>query len=1804
MIYQYQENINGPPADRHNHNNNNNHNNNHILPPYHHRNGDEESSGESESDSDMEENDNEDGLRLEPNQGLNNLNGGGVNAENVINNNGQGGNVGVAGGGGAGGAAGGVPGSVAGPSGGQAQNGAANAILPAGVAGGVENLGNVALIPNATSSPRRLASRIDHRIDFVDNDNACDPTSGLHNEMEDEDDVHMPMNNMDNLSNDQFDENSRGNGEPEGLKVNVDIPAPPAAALPENDESSRESLDVDEAAELANFKISLNDDSRRNSPQPGSSRNDIGVNYFSDVFSGAESSRVMDLNCAGDVLNGCKCSFDVCRKESGQSSADEADVHPSASASGVCTSGSVDVDASGAASTSSSSSSTSSSADEKNNCDTLQMPTDYNLGLNAGGTGPVDDVVAGPSTSAANRALLKRKSRGQFKCTSSNCVNNPEARVAAASVVSKFEYEDDESNDFDDTDDEMLGTIGNMAADLLTKCDFCKKLEADELSSDEDEEEEDIVGEHCDCLIAQLDHVNGHSSKMVVELSSRVCNKCSKTKKTKKARRGESQKEMTLNGSNPMKSGLPVNGAEKNEAEGIKFPDVAIPAPADAANQQLDEENANGVAENPVENINADEEGAQQARRGQIRNLEEMEANAGVNIPANPVDQPARPPKRLKLNNGAAANRNKTPRTIFHKALDAVNMSWDNQHLQNILASDSYNVASANSVQIAGSSKVQQTANATSVKSNFNDMGQPVWHEPLAMCAARVDSLRSHGHAEAALRLSVSVVRTMKQIQKDAQALWHKHQAYLNQQRQQQQTLEANNAEQSAAEGNCSETSGQQRHQSTQSVGGNNNESKSGNGCCCNCSGNGGSSSNSADASADSNKKRKPTEQNGSGCGSKSHSAAALPAPPPSSASSSSSGSGVLPPSTRGLNNSNAGGPSSSAALCRYGDYMSSSSRHTMPHGPSSSSSGSSSSVMNCKKCYYMRFHSGGGGGSSQYKAMWPNHHPQAGCDFDPRMRHQSSSSHTHHHHHNHGGSTMDGYGPNSGPPYPGMGLGALYYGENNNSHHHHHHGHHAAGPGSSSGMGRNPGGHYGPSSRNALGDAPSSNAIQPHVPTVAPPPPPPYPMCNSGPNSHWHSHSMINSGNAAAVCSVENCNIPTSTRGGPGPMLPSSGRYPVPVPPPEGTSRNKPPGLPPKRCNCPDNCHNEHTPMVGPVPGPSGTGPSSSARMPVPVPPPAVAGPSAPVKRRCNCVENCPADGHNDLPIVAPLPGPSRALDLPGPSSANALVPMVGPPPPPPLCTDHQKTPQCCIKSYCCKLPYGAHKMHPKMMPPPSMMAANCRACFMMETQYMNSTGAAKCDCRYHAGGGGGGGGRGYPGGHHHGYPPHHSSSMSSRHHDPMFMAASARNAVPGMPPIPGVDTHHGREELGGGLRSNGPCSHSKCAVGPTNSSAIVKQTAEPMVTKNSSGSLFNLYGQPISSSASQAGSSEPLLVDVVPNRKANCVNNCLDCTISCEVEFPLDAVACIFDCLTEACILADRGQRTEQISNINRLASFESLAGGNNNNNNNQDGRAAGNNNGNVNGNNNNNAEDAANTSIMPPQYQHIHVPNSKDKYETYLTLAFESAVLALGKQRIMPQGLYSQHVVCKQQDQLIARLQHIDLDLFLVGVLKNSTIQMMDGGPTSGFGVTIHPESVPMHTLARFLFTSLLNYYPDLAFQAGLRAMRLPVLEEPNEDRIPQNGAPAPEERGGAGGNNHHQQGQNQGAGDNENRRYGFILSRYSRWWTLGHLETQQCSLSSAMLSAAKAEPARLAGVLESARRNIHSSSHLFKVSLGID
>ncbi|KAK9497996.1 hypothetical protein O3M35_003887 [Rhynocoris fuscipes] len=58
-------------------------------------------------------------------------------------------------------------------------------------------------------------------------------------------------------------------------------------------------------------------------------------------------------------------------------------------------------------------------------------------------------------------------------------------------------------------------------------------------------------------------------------------------------------------------------------------------------------------------------------------------------------------------------NSNNIPRTIFNRALDAVEMSWDNMHLKNILSSDTYCSHVPDSALLSGS---------------FNSLGQPLWH--------------------------------------------------------------------------------------------------------------------------------------------------------------------------------------------------------------------------------------------------------------------------------------------------------------------------------------------------------------------------------------------------------------------------------------------------------------------------------------------------------------------------------------------------------------------------------------------------------------------------------------------------------------------------------------------------------------------------------------------------------------------------------------------------------------------------------------------------------------------------------------------------------------------------------------------------------------------------------------------------------------------------------------------------------------------------------------------------------------------
>ncbi|XP_045537429.1 zinc finger SWIM domain-containing protein 4-like [Papilio machaon] len=202
------------------------------------------------------------------------------------------------------------------------------------------------------------------------------------------------------------------------------------------------------------------------------------------------------------------------------------------------------------------------------------------------------------------------------------------------------------------------------------------------------------------------------------------------------------------------------------------------------------------------------------------------------------------------------------------------------------------------------------------------------------------------------------------------------------------------------------------------------------------------------------------------------------------------------------------------------------------------------------------------------------------------------------------------------------------------------------------------------------------------------------------------------------------------------------------------------------------------------------------------------------------------------------------------------------------------------------------------------------------------------------------------------------------------------------------------------------------------------------------------------------------------------------------------------------------------------------------------------------------------------LPPRYQHVPVAGSKNPEETYLALALEAALLGLGMQRMLPSGLYAQERYCKQEERLIAQLQRVEGEA-VGGVCARAAAALLAGGPSSCLGARLHPRSAPAHTFARYLFLALLPSDPELAYRVGLRAMRLPMVEE----------AYALDGGGGCGA------ACGAGAG---------------AWHTLQHAEQQQAALASALLGAARGTPARLRAALAAAQRHVRSAAQLFRLA----
>lgn len=1122
-----------------------------------------------------------------------------------------------------------------------------------------------------------------------------------------------------------FDENSRGNFElpllDDGARcndINLDIP-PPAV----NDDSSRESMDMDDDSgrpTLGNIVVErISDDiDEMNRQQERRNSDEEPLNNF------FENDEYCSFMGNGDDMNNCKCSKCCPTSDPKKSSCDDID----------CT--------------------------DSNCCDKIRScfkrrAIEDRLGNSS------RNVVAGSSS-----ASLFPK----------DCSSDDDDDIETTDKRSKINHCDNNRNNSVDAET-GASTDDSLKENDDSNCGCANEGEMEVEERDVAEESASAVDNKvCTCFVNQLDHVNGHSSKMCLELPKTPCEKC----------------------------------ASKIEDPAIEEKDSAEPSTSG---------NATASTSNSADTKDKAGPSNDQAVVAIASNNIRQRDNADI--------ENARPSKRARLNNNNA-NKPKIPRTIFHKALDAVNMSWDNQHLKNILANSKYNADSSNAVHLPGSSSFA-TIIISALKSNFNAYGQPLWHEPLAMCAARIDSLRSHGHTDAALRLSISVVRTMKQIQRDGQLLWTRYQSVMNIQIEDEPTKPKT--------------------------------------CCCDCNNGRNALSNSSNSTGSNN--LKPNGQSGS--------------------------SGSV-----------AGGSSSANS-----HSSSSSNRHKRPYDSSRSNNGySASGYMNAlapyKDPYKMYRYDYGHSTPYRYNGMGHD-----GCRRCLEARERANYSHGYHHSSNRlniGGSGLP-------PPFFRSNFGQMHGGNMYD---------HRFGPG-----------HYGGPAGYGSRYSSGSN----YMPSV-----PHSNMCH-GENCRLQHRSHGGVGNEPfgdlfgmqrASCSYEMDRY----MGGGGPSgynnmggshhcNPNGSRMrdlcgPSHVTRSSSQSNNQ---------HNPHNPNNPHSCKIGE------NAPSTSAS----------GGSSAGASSSANAGTSASSGDAEKSPTDAPQPGCSKDMDKPSSSSSE--------PPAKKLCTQHAKN-QCCIKNYCCKMSTSANDK-PK-------------CCSTSNTSTSRNNFGLNVNKTFG-----------------------HQSSCSSSTGNMFFSSGGLFN-------LPSNSRGHQQH-----LKDNENC----CCNRPSTSTAT-----------SSSSSTNHGASSSASTSKSMPTSTTNPTTEFVRKQKQNCNANCLDCSIGCDIEFPLDAVACIFDCLTEACIIPD----SINAPDMGRL-SFDSVTAA---------------------------AEDG---SILPPRYQHVPIAHNTDQSETYLSLAFEAAILALGKQRTMPQGVYSQQVVCRQQDYLIQRLRAVDLDRLLVDVLKQLTTQLLDGGPSSGLGMS---------------------------------------------------------------------------------------------------------------------------------------------------
>lgn len=104
---------------------------------------------------------------------------------------------------------------------------------------------------------------------------------------------------------------------------------------------------------------------------------------------------------------------------------------------------------------------------------------------------------------------------------------------------------------------------------------------------------------------------------------------------------------------------------------------------------------------------------------------------------------------------------------------------------------------------------------------------------------------------------------------------------------------------------------------------------------------------------------------------------------------------------------------------------------------------------------------------------------------------------------------------------------------------------------------------------------------------------------------------------------------------------------------------------------------------------------------------------------------------------------------------------------------------------------------------------------------------------------------------------------------------------------------------------------------------------------------------------------------------------------------------------------------------------------------------------------------------------EYYHLPAHKFLEEGESYLTLAVEVALIGLGQQRIMPDGLYAQEKVCRNEEQLISKLQEIELDNTLVKIFQKQAVFLLEGSCLLVVATSISFSGIPGLFIREFAY-----------------------------------------------------------------------------------------------------------------------------------